>query len=337
MREPPRIADATLIAALARHYGLEISELTFLPIGADSASAVYRAVAADGARYFLKLRTGAGFSPPSLAIPHYLHSQGMPLIAAPLATNSGALWVDLGDFAASLYSLLEARTGTDAGLSAAQWRSLGAATRQIHEQQLPPDLLGLIGRERYIPSRRDVITRLEPLIGAQPWPDPAQAELDEFWWQRRDEIEQIVARADALGAELRAASPPLALCHADLHTWNVLVDGAGQLWIVDWDETILAPKERDLMFVIGGIGRGLVSPQETESFLRGYGEAAIDQRALAYYRYAWAAQEIGAYAEEVFFSPDLSAAARHDAVRSFIIQFEPGNIVDIARSSDLPV
>jgi spectinomycin phosphotransferase len=43
------------------------------------------------------------------------------------------------------------------------------------------------------------------------------------------------------------------LCHADLHTWNVLVDGDGRLWLVDWDEAILAPRERDLMFLVGGI------------------------------------------------------------------------------------
>lgn len=30
------------------------------------------------------------------------------------------------------------------------------------------------------------------------------------------------------------------------------------MWIVDWDEVILAPKECDLMFVVGGIGRGSV-------------------------------------------------------------------------------
>ena len=51
---------------------------------------------------------------------------------------------------------------------------------------------------------------------------------------------------------------PLVLCHADLHAWNVLLDTDRQLWLVDWDETILAPKERDLMFVVGGIGNDVM-------------------------------------------------------------------------------
>jgi spectinomycin phosphotransferase len=107
------------------------------------------------------------------------------------------------------------------------------------------------------------------------------------------------------------------------------------MWIVDWDEIILAPKERDLMFVIGGIGRDLVRAHETNGFLQGYGDAAIDRLSLAYYRYAWAVQEMGAYAEDVFFSPDLGVQARANSVRAFIDIFAPGNIVAIACSSDV--
>jgi spectinomycin phosphotransferase len=107
-----------------------------------------------------------------------------------------------------------------------------------------------------------------------------------------------------------------------------------ELWIVDWDETMLAPKERDLMFVIKGIATGLVSAQHTTSFLQGYGAATINQRALTYYRYAWALQDMAAYAEDVFFAPDLSDQARRSSVAAFIGLFEPGQIVAIADESE---
>ena len=127
---------------------------------------------------------------------------------------------------------------------------------------------------------------------------------------------------------------PHVLCHADLHTWNVLLDRDQQLWLVDWDETVLAPRERDLMFVVEGIGRDLVSSHETACFLQGYGSAAINPLALAYYRYAWAVQDMIEYGEQVLFSPDLSRESRRDALQGFISLFEPGNIVDIAFASD---
>jgi spectinomycin phosphotransferase len=99
---------------------------------------------------------------------------------------------------------------------------------------------------------------------------------------------------------------------------------------VDWDETILAPKERDLMFVIGGIGHDLVRAHESASFLQGYGDPLIEYHALVYYRYAWAVQDMAAYAEAICLSPQLSESARWDALRGFVDLFAPGNIVTIA-------
>jgi len=97
---------------------------------------------------------------------------------------------------------------------------------------------------------------------------------------------------------------------------------------------MLAPKERDLRFVIGGIGRDLVSPRETACVLQGYGDPAIDPVALVYCRYAWAAHDMGAYGEQVFFSPELGEASRRDPVEGFVDLFEPGNIVALAFESD---
>ena len=334
MREPPKLANATIRAALHAHYGLSIAALTFLPIGYDAASFVYRVDAIDGTSYFLKLRTGVGFSPPSLVIPRFLYEQGIPHIVTPLPTTTQALWVRVSDFAMTLYPFLDARTAAEAGLSDQHWHALGATLHQIHTSQLPADLQQITPHETFIPSRRHVLTDLEAVITNHDLADPIQRELGMFWRTRQDDIYALIDRADTLGSQLRQVALPLVPCHADLHTWNVLLDTAQQMWIVDWDETILAPKERDLMFVIEGIGHDLVSSHATTCFLHGYGTAAIDRRALVYYRYAWAVQDMGAYVEQVFFSPDLSEQPRSDAVRDCIDLFAPGNIVAIARASD---
>jgi spectinomycin phosphotransferase len=334
MREPPKLADATIMAALEANYGIPISALSFLPIGADAASSGYRVQAVDGAAYFLKVRARHGFSPRSLLVPRYLHDAGVHHILPALPTNARALWVPVNDFALSLFPFVEGRRAADAGLSSQQWIELGSTVKQIQASQLPSDLRPIVPRERFTPTRREVLTQLEAEIGRPAYSDAVQGELAEFWNSRREEIRALVDRADRLARQLRVESPPLVLCHADLHAWNMLIDFDEDLWLVDWDETVLALKERDLMFVMGGIGRDLVSPHETASFLQGYGEAEIDPRALAYYRYAWAVQDMGAYAEQVFFSGGLVEESRRDAYKGFVDMFEPGNIVDIAFESD---
>jgi spectinomycin phosphotransferase len=334
MREPLKLADATIMAALQSNYGLADTALAFLPLGNDSASAVYRVQAAGDEPYFLKVRSGAGFSLPSLAVPSYLHQHGVPHILAPILTLTQQSWVSAGNFALSLYLFIDARMGVEVGLSQQQWRDLGATMQQVHTMALSPELSQIIRRETYIPGQRSLMTDLQAAINRQDWSSPAQCELAAFWRRQSDAINRLVERADTLGRRLMQSSLPLVLCHADLHTWNVLVDKEQRLWIIDWDETILAPKERDLMFVVGGIGRDLVKPHETACFLQGYGNPAIDTCALTYYRYAWAVQDIAANGERVFFTPDIGEESRRDALLGFMNMFEPGNMVAIAFASD---
>jgi hypothetical protein len=74
-------------------------------------------------------------------------------------------------------------------------------------------------------------------------------------------------------------------------------------------------------------------PSDTERFFQGYGYAAVDPGLLAYYRVAWAVQDIAAYGEEVLLMPALGEQSRRAAVDFFADLFEPGNIVDLARAS----
>jgi len=336
MREPPELADAAIITALQSHFGIIVKTLVFLLLGDDSSSFAYCAEATDGVTYFAKLRSEYGFSVSSLAVPQFLHTQGVPHVLAPLLTISQSLWVNVEGYALSLYPFIVGGQATDVGLTERQWGELGATMRIVHATALTPGLVRNLGirSETYIPSRRNVIADIQAVISRSDLSTPAESDLAAFWHAKSDIIDTVVARADSLARQLRQAAPgPLVLCHADLHTWNVLVDGDGQIWIVDWDETILAPKERDLIFVVGGIGTNLVRPHETDYFLQEYGDGAINSTALAYYRFAWAVQDLAAYGEQVFFMPGLSEHARREAVRGIMSLFEPGNIVDIAFAS----
>jgi spectinomycin phosphotransferase len=308
MREPPALADARIVTALQASFGIRVAALVFLSIGNDSASWAYRVEAAQGPAYFLKVRADAG-PMPGAAVPAHLHRHGVSNVLAPLATSAGAPYVLVDGFTLALYPMLDARVGAEVGLSPAQWRQLGAALQQIHRVPLTPELGRMVGREAFRPSRRELVADLEALVAT-------------------------VASDDALGRQLVRSSFPQVLCHADLHTWNVLVDDHQQLWLVDWDEAILAPKERDLMFVVGGIGHDLVRPADTDSFFQGFGQATVDPRLLAYYRCAWAVQDIAAYGEQVLLAPGLGEVTRRAAVEGFMDLFAPGNIVDLAQAPD---
>ena len=329
MLEPPPLAEEAIAGALEAGFGVQVAGLVFLPVGNDAASWAYRVEVAGGPSWFLKVRAGAG-AMPGAAVPAYLHRHGVPLVLAPLPTGRGAPFVVVDRFALAVYPLLDAAPGAEVGLSPAHWCELGAAVRQAHALPPTPELAALAGRETFRPSRRELLPALEAAVARAEAADPVAGVLATFWKAHRDLIDTLVGRADRLGRQLAPQGLRQVLCHGDLHAWNVLVDSDNHLWIVDWDEAVLAPRERDLMFVFGGIGHGLVRPHDTERFLQGYGETGIDPRLLAYYRTAWAVQDIAAYGEEVLLTPALGQGTRRAALEGLMDLFEPGNIVDLA-------
>jgi len=331
--EPPDLPQESILAALSTEFGITAAALELIPGGEDSSAWVYRAEGAGGASHLLKLRRGE-LNPAGLAIPRYLQVQGLAHIVAPRQTLGGGLWATVGGFALMVYPFVTGRSAHEAGLSEAQWIEYGAAVWRVHGTALPSDLQVLMRRESYTPPRARLLRDLNAHIGTRSFDDVLQEQVATVWRERRAQILGLVERAEELGKRLGSAPLPELLCHADIHTANLLVDAAGELWIVDWDEAMLAPKERDLMFVVGGIGSEWVNPRQTEWFFRGYGQVAVDPLALAYYRYDWAVQDIASYAEQVLLCPELGVERRRSALHYFEAQFAPGGMVEIAESTE---
>lgn len=88
-----------------------------------------------------------------------------------------------------------------------------------------------------------------PLIARSLW--PVSIKLAALLAARRDDILTVVERAAGLAQSLRIQSPEFVLCHSDVHAANILIEAGGALYIVDWDDPVFAPKERDLMFIGG--------------------------------------------------------------------------------------
>jgi spectinomycin phosphotransferase len=71
MLEKPGIPDQQIISRLQMEYGINAIQVTFLPLGYDVNTAVYRVEALESRSYFLKLRKGL-FDPVCVAVPHFL-------------------------------------------------------------------------------------------------------------------------------------------------------------------------------------------------------------------------------------------------------------------------
>jgi spectinomycin phosphotransferase len=334
MREDRGLSESAIADCLAAHYGLAVDAVTFLPIGNDFQAAVYRVVATDGAAYFLKIRFGPIFEP-GLLVPRALVDLGISNVLAPLRTTTEGLWCALDEHAGAtvvLYPFIPGQNAKLAGLSDGQWRAFGATLRAVHESGLEARFRGqLRGEDFSLPAAAVVGRQLADLDDAT-FASPAAARFAQFWRDHVARIDSLLARTEELGARLRGKRFDHVLCHADIHAANILVAEDGRIWLVDWDGPLLAPPERDLLFVVGSrIGRH-VTPREENLFFAGYGPAEIDAEALIYYRYERRIEDLGETAERVFRDPHLGERAREEQAAATMAFFAAGGDLDVAET-----
>ncbi len=328
MLTPPALATETISACLRESYGLRVRQVTFLPLGADVNAAVYRVEAQDGAAYFLKLRRG-NFDEIAVAVPAFLRAHGAQRVMAPLPATEGRLWVSGHGFVWILYPFMEGKNGYEVALSDAQWVALGESLRAIHSAVLPAEISQRVPREAYSPRWRDIVTQFDQQVETRVYDDPVAERLAAFWRANRSEIRLIVERASALGETLRRQAAPFVICHSDLHAGNLLLGADGAMAIVDWDDPIFAPKERDLMFVGSNLSGVWDDAREVALFYQGYGATTLDPVALSYYRYERIVADLAAYGEQIF-GAQGSLEDREVGLRQMTGQFLPHEDIAIA-------
>lgn len=327
MFEKP-VADTLILSRLQDEYGLRIAQLTFLPLGADMDAAVYRAVSDDKTSYFLKLRKS--FDEIAITIPTFLKSQGIEEIIAPLENKSHQSWANFGEYAMILYPFVEGKNGFAVALSDQQKQRLGRAFKAIHTVSIPPKLKNLIPKEAFSPNHRESMRIFLAQVENQDFHEPTAIKLAAFIKSKKNEITHLIERAETLALKLQSEPLEYVLCHTDIHGGNILISNTNDFYIVDWDAPLLAPKERDLMFIGGGIDEIWKSKEDEALFYQGYGKTEINLTALAYYRNERIIVDLVEFCQQLLMT-HKGGADREEAYRWFTYNFDPGKTIDIAK------
>jgi len=291
-----------IINCLSTYYLIEVTTLVLLPLGADPNASIYKVQSSDEKTYFVKLKQDH-FHDTNIAILELLQSVGIQELIPPIKTVTGTQIQQVDDFTLIVYPFVEGQDGFSCSLTDEQWIALGQALKQVHEVHIPTSLKTRIRREKFSPKWREVVRSLYTHIEAVCIDDEIASNLWKFLQENKPVIQQLVDRSEHLSE--KASSRPLkfVLCHSDIHGGNVLIDSSKALYIVDWDDPILAPKERDLMFIGGGIGNVWNKPHEQKLFYQGYGQTDVDWTLITYYRYERIVEDIAVYAQELLLKP----------------------------------
>lgn len=321
------LSNQRIIDSLNISYGIDVDTLTYLPLGADVNAVVYKAQMKNHS-YFVKLKRGHNHRL-GLAVVGLLQGAGIQQIIPPVKTNGGHSAYQIEDFTLIVYPFIEGQDGFSRNLTDSQWFTLGKALKQIHEVNLPQSIRDQIRREAYSSKWREAVRSLYSHIESGTPGDEVALRLLKAMKDNKALILKLVDQAEKFAQQAQAQSPPFVLCHSDIHGGNVLIDKNDTLYIVDWDEPVLAPKERDLMFIGGGVANVWNNPHEEQLFYEGYGKTEVNTAILAYYRLERIVEDIAVYGKELLLT-ESGGEYRPTMCNHFIAMFEPNGVVDIA-------
>lgn len=333
MIEKPTLPSQHIIDCLNTDYGIVVATFTLLPLGADIHASVYKAETHEGSSYFVKLKRGH-HDDISVTILALLEASGIQRIILPIKSIYGKPTQHIGDFTLIVYPFVEGRNGLCHHLTDDQWVALGKVMRQVHEFNVPPPIADRIRKESYSPKWREAVRSLDAHIDGDQISDEVALKLQAFIKEHRAAIHRLVDRAESLSQKIQEQSPEFVLCHSDIHGGNVLIDKNGAIYIVDWDEPIMAPKERDLMFIGGGVANVWNDPREEEFFYRGYGKTQINKVILAYYRHERIVEDIAVLGQALLLTP-TGVEDRLELYKQFTDMFKSSGVVEVAFKTDV--
>jgi spectinomycin phosphotransferase len=200
------------------------------------------------------------------------------------------------------------------GMTDAHWKEVGATFWRIHQTRLPPTGFESLRKETFDPTRyaRWVRDFEAGQLQSRDGGSGSGRALRASWAVHQATIHMIVTSLEKLAAVLRERPFQYVICHADLHAANLLRDAAGRVFVIDWDDVMLAPKERDFIFIR--------APQ-ADAFWDGYGHRERDWVVLSYYLWERVTQDLIENAGNVCCRDDLAEETRADIAQSFDASF----------------
>ena len=321
------IQEQQLIELLKIHYGIDIHTTQLIQGGADMNALGYKADSESNS-YFIKIKYG-DHDEINLSIIRLLHETGIKEIVFPIPTLETKLLQKLDHFKIIVYPFIHASNGFTQNLTEKQWIQLGKVLRQIHETPVPASIQHHLRKEMYSTKWREIVRSFYNKIEFERSDDKITSDFKSFFNQNIDSIQQLVDSSEKLSKKIQPNVGRYVLCHSDIHAGNVLVVNAELIYIIDWDEPMLAPKERDLMFIGGGVGNVWNKPHEINYFYEGYGQTNIDNTILSYYRHERIIEDIAIYGQDLL-SREQNDQFRLESLKHFKSMFEPNDVVEIA-------
>jgi hypothetical protein len=262
--------EEKFIRAIQQGYGLDIGNLEFLlrGFGGDC----FRADTPNGERYFLKLHDpvnnqmmAASSRAFYLPLMHQLHAKEiLPHIPHPLPTLDDALSLRIGANEMVITNFIAGKLVGFGELPEPILAQLAELVGILHASRAKLEFEHPFIEKFEVVFEQDLLQSFDTLavlgISATPGQQllrdiilPQQAQIVAHLGQLK-ELQAYAIGTYAKSGFAKSREKPMVVCHTDLHGGNLMTDGEGNLYILDWENAMIAPPEHDMIFFAGETG-----------------------------------------------------------------------------------
>ncbi|MFS0661052.1 aminoglycoside phosphotransferase family protein [Niallia alba] len=212
-------------------------------------------------------------------------------ITVPLITNSGEYKCEDENGVYLLNEYVEGQTIGDQDLTETQVRQLSEMITELHSfgKDIPVDTAAIIEDfgVPFLKMLRQILQKGRNDSPSDVW------ELIHFYIPQ---LNNLIHTVEEHSLYLKNANLRMALCHTDLHYWNLMQSG-NKLMLIDWEGLKLAPVEADLMF--------LVDKPYFNEFISIYQKThqnfSINPEAMTFYKGKRRLEDIWEFIEQILF------------------------------------
>ena len=324
-----KINDEEIEKIIKTGYGISVSNIIKLNIGFDQNTSVFKVCSKDNKEYFLKIRCKI-FNKASLIIPLRIgNCINTKNIINAVKTINGKLFVKKSLSCFILYPYIYGKSGWDSSLTKDQFMEFGRFMKNLHLLDLPNESKKLLPVESYNSKYRSNVKKYLKKINKEVYDSKIINDFFSELITKKEVIMKIINTSEEIAEKEKNNLHKMCLCHGDIHAGNILINET-DFFIIDWDTILFSPKEKDLMFIGGGICDKWNTEEEIEYFFAGYGKSAdINKNLLKYFRHERIIQDVYEFYHQII-NPQTREEERELCFNYFNEQFEQNNVVDMA-------
>src|SRR5437899_3851705 len=287
------IDNSLLKRVIEEEFGIGISSMTL--VRKVEAARGYLIEGLDHKRFFLKIYANDNIPDSAFRFAYDLfYKVGIANVAHPVTAKSGQLRIRTGESYIALFRLIAGRTAEESRFNDSQLERLGELLAKIHQSK---KVLGEYSvKENFEISFEDKFLAVFREMGKlNDDSTEYQRKIRSFLEPHREKFMQELARLKELQREVRKMDLEFVNCHGEPSPGNIVSSDNSEVYLLDWDDPIFAPKEKDLLFF----------KDNFEPVMKGYsafsGDTVIDQDVLEFYGHMWNLGEIAYYGSKLLF------------------------------------